>query len=307
MKAVFTHKVRSIYDDLPEERYHFPRTYLRQVEAVIGDFIVYYEPGRTGTGDRQRTGRRAYTATAQVIAIKNDPRHKEYYYAIIDASSYVSFDRPVPFREQGHYYEQQLERQDGKTSKGAFGRAVRLLAHEEYESIVRAGFVADLDLIGAGSPAEGAFSFPEHLAEAPATFERPIVERLLSRPVRDAAFARAVQRAYAATCAMTGLKLINGGGRAEVQAAHIRPVHDQGPDSIRNGIALSGTIHWLFDRGLVSLGPPPSYEILFSSHRLPDNAMRLFNQSRRLSLPKDERLWPAPAYVDYHRNTIFKA
>ena len=66
MKAVFTHKAGSVYDDLPEERYHFPRDYLRQAEAAVGDFIVYYEPGRTGLDERARTGRRAYGATARV-------------------------------------------------------------------------------------------------------------------------------------------------------------------------------------------------------------------------------------------------
>ena len=35
MKAVFTHKPASIYDDKPEERYHFPETYLRAAEAAV--------------------------------------------------------------------------------------------------------------------------------------------------------------------------------------------------------------------------------------------------------------------------------
>ena len=52
---------------------------------------------------------------------------------------------------------------------------------------------------------------------------------------------------------MTGLKIINGGGRAEVQAAHIRPIAHHGPDSIRNDPALSGTVHWMFDRGLLTV------------------------------------------------------
>jgi len=45
--AVFTASASSIYDDLIEERYHFPKTYLRQVEEAVGDWIVYYEPRRT--------------------------------------------------------------------------------------------------------------------------------------------------------------------------------------------------------------------------------------------------------------------
>ena len=67
---------------------------------------------------------------------------------------------------------------------------------------------------------------------------------------------------YGDRCAMSGIKLINGGGRSEAQAAHIRPVAQRGPDSVRNGIALSGTMHWMFDRGLVSIAD--DYKLLFA-------------------------------------------
>jgi len=52
---------------------------------------------------------------------------------------------------------------------------------------------------------------------------------------------------------MSGLMLRNGGGRPEVQTAHIRPVESRGSDSVRKGLALSGTLHWMFDRGLISV------------------------------------------------------
>ena len=45
-KAVLTTKVDPSYDDLPEERYHFPRTYLNAVRQPLHDWIVYYEPRR---------------------------------------------------------------------------------------------------------------------------------------------------------------------------------------------------------------------------------------------------------------------
>lgn len=41
MKGIFTTRVVPDYDDLPERQYHFPRTYLRQVERCVGDWIVY--------------------------------------------------------------------------------------------------------------------------------------------------------------------------------------------------------------------------------------------------------------------------
>jgi len=46
MKGVFTTRVIPDYDDLPEGQHHFPRTYLRQGERCIGDWIAYFEPKR---------------------------------------------------------------------------------------------------------------------------------------------------------------------------------------------------------------------------------------------------------------------
>jgi putative restriction endonuclease len=307
MKVVFTHKRGSIYDDLPEERYHFPRSYIRQVEAAVGDFVVYYEPGRTGVSDLARTGRRAYFATARVAHLEPDPARSEHYYALIEPGSYVEFGRPVPFREGAHYYERQLQRDDGATSKGAFGRAVRSLSETEFAEILAAGFARELDPLGASINALDLVPLSPGLAEPAVPFERDYVDRVLSRPVRDAAFARTVQIAYGATCAVTGLKIINGGGRAEVQAAHIRPVAQQGPDSVRNGVALCGTIHWMFDRGLISFGPPPDYRILVTGRGLPEAALRLLNPERRLLKPANQRWWPAPGYCEYHRTSVFKA
>jgi putative restriction endonuclease len=91
-KAILTHKPSSIYDDLPEVRYHFPRTYLRQVEAAVGDFVIYYEPGRTGLGYRDRTGRRIYIAIAQVQGIEADRERMDHFYALMLPSPYVAFD-----------------------------------------------------------------------------------------------------------------------------------------------------------------------------------------------------------------------
>ena len=52
-KAVLTTKVISTYDDLPEERYHFPRAYLHQLQQAVGDFIIYYEPRRSSADAMQ--------------------------------------------------------------------------------------------------------------------------------------------------------------------------------------------------------------------------------------------------------------
>jgi putative restriction endonuclease len=296
-KAVFTTKVTPTYDDLPEERYHFPRTYLRQVEAALHDWIVYYEPRRVSGDLASRGGRQAYFVTARVDRVEPDPTQADHFYAYV--SQFLQFDRAVPFREGTQYFEVGLQREDGKTSKGAFGRAVRPISDSEFELITQAGFGPIL-----GDASTQMESISTGFEEEPVSYDRPIVERLVRRPFREAAFAVAVKGAYGATCAVTGLKIINGGGRSEVQAAHIRPVADGGSDSVRNGIALCSTVHWMFDRGLISLDD--DYSVLVARGRVPDAVLRMFNPSGRLRPPTRSDLQPHTQFLRYHRDQIFK-
>lgn len=296
-KGVFTTKIDPTYDDLPEVRYHFPQTYLGAIESVVGDWIVYYEPRRSSGDLSSRGGRQAYFATAKVETIQHDPVRSDHYYALI--SHYLEFDRPVPFRESDQYYESALQRPDGETNKGAFGRSVRQLPDHEYDVIVQSGFTATI-----ASRAQIKDDPFHGLAEEPAIFERPVTEQVVARPFRDAAFARSVKFAYDNACTITGLKIINGGGRAEVQAAHIRPVASNGPDSVRNGLALCGTVHWMFDRGLISI--EDDYSILIAKNQVPDTIERLINDNRKLRLPSQAEWRPHSQFLQFHRETIFK-
>lgn len=299
-KAILTTKVNPTYDDLPEERYHFPHTYLRQMEQAVGDWVIYYEPRRSSGDLSSRGGRQAYFAAARLSRIEKDLFRPEHYYAFV--ADYLEFDRPVPFREGLQYYESSLQRADGQTNKGAFGRAVRSIPDHEYGLILLAGFSKVLGATADQAQTQPAPAF--ELGEEITPYERSIVERVVARPFRDAAFAVAVKGAYHDTCAMTGLKIINGGGRSEVQAAHIKPVFDNGPDSIRNGLALSATVHWMFDRGLVSVDD--DFSILIAKSRLPDTALRLLNEDRRLIVPQRADIRPHRHYLTYHRERVFK-
>jgi putative restriction endonuclease len=101
------------------------------------------------------------------------------------------------------------------------------------------------------------------------------------------------------------LKLINGGGRAEVAAAHIRPVEENGPDIINNGVALSGTAHWMFDRGLISLAD--DLQILVSRQANDQDAVRAFiNNSGRALPPARVSDRPHPHFLRWHRDHCFK-
>lgn len=297
VKGVFTTKVTPSYDDLPEKQYQFPKTYLNQIKQMVGDYIVYYEPRRATKELSSTGGRQAYFAVARVREVIEDKSREASYYALMD--EYLDFDRPVAFVENDQYYESVLVKQDGSTNKGAFGRAVRIVPEIEFDLILKAGFAPILDgqlfARQGGGP-----SFEEPLVP----FQRPIVELTVMKPFRERSFMHNVRAAYENRCAVTGLRLINGGGRPEVQAAHIQPVALQGPDSVRNGIALSGTTHWMFDRGLISIGD--DYTILVAKNHVPDDAVRLLNRSGMINLPKDQTLQPNAYYLKFHRDRIFK-
>ena len=295
VKAVFTHADGSRYDDLPESRYHFPSQYLNVARESIGDHIVYYEPRRTE--GRQTGGRQAYFATARLRAIVPDPVLDGLFYGLM--SDYIAFPNSVPFRQGDLYLESKIKRPDGGTSKGAFGRAIRSIPDTEFSIILNAGFAGVRDDLGAE---DWQGDTRDEFDDAATPFERPILERIERRAFRDAAFAQQVKAAYTKTCAMTGLRIINGGGRPEVQAAHIRPVHQDGPDTIRNGIALSSTMHWMFDRGLVSIGN--DHSILVAEKLVPDMVKRMLTPDRKLILPEPAFLHPHPAYLSYHRESF---
>jgi putative restriction endonuclease len=290
-KAIFTIKTGSGYDDRREEYYHFPKTYLNQVRSAVGDSIIYYEPRRSEAG----YGRQAYFATALVDKIVPDPERPDHFYAHL--SNYLDFDAPVTFAEDGKYLESALQKEDGSTNKGAFGRAVRSIPDVEFDFILRAGFAAQL------GESESATSQTSEFLETEASFDRPLIEMTVSRPFRDKAFMTAVRAAYENQCAVTGLQLINGGGRPEVQAAHIQPVAKNGPDAVRNGIALSGTFHWLFDRGLISISD--DYRILVAD-KVPEQARRMLNSDGNVIVPKSMLYRPNPYYLKFHREKVFK-
>ena len=135
--------------------------------------------------------------------------------------------------------------------------------------------------------------------------ERERVAFYSSRIIRDRVFRKIVLDAYDCRCAITGHRFINGGGRAEVQAAHIKPVEANGPDIITNGIALSGTAHWMFDRGLISLSD--DLEVLVSRQvNDVESVWGLVNKSRRATVPGNPAHRPHPSYLAWHREVCFK-
>jgi putative restriction endonuclease len=232
---VFEISGTSRYDDLITERYHFPRIYLGVAERFVGDWIVYRETGSDG-------GRKSYVAVARVARIDPDPNDTGLFYARV--ADFLELDYAVPYRDRDGRFAERFLRELSSVSvagRALRGRSVREIEHADFVAIVDAGLSRSLDPINAiRLELEPRFldQATEDLILQPAS-ERRIEEMLVNRKIRDAAFRGLVLDAYDSTCAVTGLRIVNGGGKAEAQAAHIWSVADGGPDEVQNGIALS--------------------------------------------------------------------
>jgi putative restriction endonuclease len=292
--AVLIQNPTSIYDDAHGVRYHFPKMYLGIMRETVGDWVVFYEGKKGAFG---------YTHVQKVLGLRPDPLREDHFYADLDEGSALDFECLVPrTRADGSRYESGLAPVAGNNTL-----AVRRLPRTDFASIVNEGLreVPDIDAHPRSGPLHPSHPSMTPSAEpgsqTPFTIDRSLV--LTSRLKRDAAFGRMVRRAYGGRCAISGLRLRNGGGRAEVQAAHIRPVAEGGPDIVSNGLALSATVHWMFDRHLIKVAP--DHSLIINDNKVDaETIRRLVNPERRLIVPENPRQHPHPAYLAWHREQL---
>ncbi len=295
--GIFIHRSDSIYDDIPSERYQFPKQYLSRAQQCEGDWIVYLEPSKV----KETKG---YFSVAKVQEIIPDPRKPDMFLAVIEPGTYLDFGDPVSFRDENSIIERGLLNDQGKIS-GRAQAAVRTLSAEDFARIVERGLGRDEDIL----PRVGDTMQLPGFQDAQAPFQhvpaRERVNQLTNRAVRDRNFRKNVLRAYGERCAITGLRLINGGRRAEVEAAHIRPVEHDGPDIVSNGLALSGTAHWMFDRGLVGLADDLTILVSRQSNDI-EAVTSMINSSGKILVPDRFANRPRTEFVTWHRDNCFK-
>ena len=227
----------------------------------------------------------AFTGMAYIERVWNDPDDAEHAYAglrdAIDFNSPVSISGTTisPKALQGAVLPIALAMATNIAARGLSVAAI------EMEPARREGLSDVIDLTD--------------------LVQRPFSEVIQNRIVRDASFRyRVVEQAYNGTCAITGMRMTNGFGRAEADAAHIMPVTANGPDTVRNGLALSKSMHWAFDRGLVSLADDGT---IMTVERGFDAAVRKMLRADGLAmLPAHDDEKPHPAFLAWHRRNVFK-
>jgi putative restriction endonuclease len=303
--------VGSEYADLPDS-YEFPGRYLRHFEPLSREqalIAVIYEPrGNEGTGRMAYVGY-AMLENAPVLSGRRNARG-EALWRVQYADRYRDFNRVVPRYLDGQPTESWLRPIPvGRARNVAtFGRAVRPLSDSDLTTILEFGLGSDLDVEAIYPQAR------DHLSSDVMVRERST--RLVSAVVREARFRDDVLSGYEQRCAITGFGV---GTKSPsrmfglLDAAHIRPVWAQGSDSVTNGIALTPTLHRMFDRGLFGLTYEAGEPVVVPSPRLEphmvhseESSSRLFLRPRQqLLLPRDRNLWPSPDALDYHMREVF--
>lgn len=283
--AILVCRRYSDYDDTPGERYHFPRVnYEATIRAAYGQVVLIYEPRRGGSFRGSTSGGReafiAWAVLGEVIPDSGDPLH-----AYVPYRMYEPLPREVPLSETA-------------IAPKALQSAVLAIDNATLDQVLQLG---NAPLLSANDADQGLVDI-----QIPAELrQHPIQMMVQNRLVRERTFRyNVIDRAYGGRCAFTGLALRNGKGRAEVDAAHIVPVDEGGPDVVPNGLAISKTLHWAFDRGLISIGDDAT--ILKVERGIPDGVLRLFPENGKLLPPARAHQRPHPAFLAWHRTNRFK-
>lgn len=127
----------------------------------------------------------------------------------------------------------------------------------------------------------------------------------VSRQKRDAAFRGIVLDNYGYTCAVTGQRF-HSLQHVEADGAHIIGKDVRGTDDPRNGVALSKSAHWAFDRGIFTI--TDQYEVLVNPKASGANMARfpaIEADRRKILLPKDSNFWPHPDALAWHKQEVF--
>lgn len=153
---------------------------------------------------------------------------------------------------------------------------------------------------------------PDVLAAVGLTLEDAVgrfrQEKLARTASRDPAFREHVLRAYEYRCCVCGYDIRLGHQYAGLEAAHIKWVQANGPDTIVNGLALCSLHHKIFDLGAFTV-LPENYVLAFSQAVAgsPDMTARLLSYHGAAIIPPQSKSYlPKAEFLRWHRKEVFK-
>ncbi len=127
-------------------------------------------------------------------------------------------------------------------------------------------------------------------------------EYLRKSRLGQGAFHILVTSAYHRRCAISGEKTL-----PVLEASHIQPFAEQGPNRIDNGLLLRSDMHILFDRGYITVTPDYRVEVSRRIREQFENGRDYYafhGQPLRV-MPTTDEDRPNRAFVDWHNTHIY--
>lgn len=127
-------------------------------------------------------------------------------------------------------------------------------------------------------------------------------DSLIRQRLGQGSFRILVTDTYERHCAVTGEKALPA-----LEAAHIKPVTEDGKHRIDNGLLFRSDIHRLFDSGYVTVTPDYKFK---ASHRLKDdfhNGEEYFRlDGNNIWLPNASDAKPNREFLEWHSDMVFR-
>ena len=175
---------------------------------------------------------------------------------------------------------------------------IREVTIDAFQAQVNPNELLSDDLIETALQLEALEAWSPFVAEDRAVYQ-------VSKVKREAAFRRIVLDNYSNTCAVTRSKF-RCNELVEAQAAHIITKEVNGTDDPRNGIAMSHTVHWAFDKGIFTISD--QYEVIVHPKAVKADSQNfglLDFHGQKIALPDDQSGAPHVQALLWHREEVF--
>lgn len=130
--------------------------------------------------------------------------------------------------------------------------------------------------------------------------EIPRVDTRQRRIARRTVFREHVRREYGRKCAVSGIAMTTPANLCEVESAHVVPVGKGGTDDFRNGLSLTKTLHWAFDRGLFGVNPERKIYIPLRVKGMPENSYLLQFENQSIVEARNTAFHVHPEAFSWH-------
>lgn len=238
--------------------------------------------------------------------------HPEQPFWRLQKDKVWEIDRPnaVSLTDSGDAHTSSLKRHN---IRGGFTEPVfealrrnQVLAHSIAGMLLDSHFPATLhDEILRATGISALAMVPEPLG-----IEEMQLEYVSSRRLkREGGFRAVVLDAYENQCAVCEFAVRIDENPIAIEAAHIQWHRASGPAKTRNGLALCALHHKLFDKGVFTLLPSELKIIVnenASGHGF-DESLGRYHEKRLNVLPSNRKNRPAPEYIEWHVNQVFKS